>query len=152
MKILIEPRTWRFSMDRKPKWWNRNMRFGTWNVRCLYREDSLMTILKELSKKLVRISGNSGGQMRGQWCLTRNRIHIFYGKGMRQWIKCKLFFVHKIIISAVNRAEIVRDMVTYITLKEVTSVLLLFWTFVPLQRIKLMMWRCLLWWTETCVW
>jgi exonuclease III len=32
------------------KWWNKDMRFGTWNVRSLYRSGSLVTASKERSE------------------------------------------------------------------------------------------------------
>jgi hypothetical protein len=31
-KNLTEPRTWTDSLDIRPKLWNMDMRFGTWNV------------------------------------------------------------------------------------------------------------------------
>jgi hypothetical protein len=44
-----------------------DMSFGTWNFRSLYRVGSLITVLKELAKYKLDISGSAGGQRRGQW-------------------------------------------------------------------------------------
>jgi hypothetical protein len=40
-KILKRPRTWMDSLDKRPKRKKMDMRFGTWNVRSLYRAGSL---------------------------------------------------------------------------------------------------------------
>jgi hypothetical protein len=37
-------------MDKQPKRRNMDMRFGTWNIRSLYRAGSLMTVSRELSR------------------------------------------------------------------------------------------------------
>jgi hypothetical protein len=50
------------------------MTFGTWNVESLYREVSLMTFSRKVSKQL-RFSGGARGQMGGQW-------HLFLWKGV----------------------------------------------------------------------
>jgi hypothetical protein len=39
-------------MDKWPKWQNMDMRFGTWNIRTLYR-----AVLKELSKYKLGLVG-----------------------------------------------------------------------------------------------
>jgi hypothetical protein len=43
---FIEPWTWRDSLDKQPKTGNIDMRFGTWNVRSLYRAGSLVAVSK----------------------------------------------------------------------------------------------------------
>jgi hypothetical protein len=50
-----------------------------------------------------------------------------------------MFFVHKRIIWTVKRAEFVSDRMLYIILRGCWCEL--FWTFMPQQRMKLMMWR-----------
>jgi hypothetical protein len=49
-KNLTEPLISTDSLDKQPKLRNMDMRFGTWNVRSLYRTGSLMTISWELSR------------------------------------------------------------------------------------------------------
>ena len=43
------PRTWTGTLVR-PKQWKREMRFGTWNVRGLYRAGSLTAAARELAR------------------------------------------------------------------------------------------------------
>jgi hypothetical protein len=57
-----------------------NMRFGTWNIRSLYRVGSLMTVEGTVQIK-VRFSGSKGGQMGEQWHRTSRGIHISLRKG-----------------------------------------------------------------------
>jgi exonuclease III len=47
----------RFGMDKRPKLRKIDMRFGTWNVRSLYRAGSLMTVAKEISKYKLDLLG-----------------------------------------------------------------------------------------------
>jgi hypothetical protein len=49
-KRINEPRTWTDYLDKRPKRRNMDMRFGTWNIRIMYRVGSLMTVSRELSK------------------------------------------------------------------------------------------------------
>jgi hypothetical protein len=41
MKILKKPRTWTDSLNKRPRRKKMDMRFGTWNVRSMYRAWSL---------------------------------------------------------------------------------------------------------------
>jgi hypothetical protein len=47
----------------QPKHWKMDMRFGTWNIRSLYRSGSLKTVARELGMYKLRHSGCTGGQM-----------------------------------------------------------------------------------------
>jgi hypothetical protein len=91
-----------------------DIRFGMWNVRNLYRADSLVTVAKEISK-YVRFSGNTGGQM-GQTKLA-GKYTFFYGKGNDNHDLCTRFFVHKRIMSAFKRIEFVSDRMSYFILR-----------------------------------
>ena len=51
-----KPRTWTDTLVR-PKKRKRNMRFGTWNVRSLYRPGSITTAAKELSSYKLDLVG-----------------------------------------------------------------------------------------------
>jgi exonuclease III len=44
-------------MDKQPTQWNIDMRFGTWNVRNLYRVSSLITVSRKLSKYKLDVVG-----------------------------------------------------------------------------------------------
>jgi hypothetical protein len=56
-KTSKEPRTWTHSLDKQPKLWNMDMRFGTWKVRSLCRAGSLKTVLRELARYKVDLVG-----------------------------------------------------------------------------------------------
>jgi hypothetical protein len=45
------------SLDKRPKLRKLDMRFGTWNVRSLYRAGSLITVAKEISKYKLDLVG-----------------------------------------------------------------------------------------------
>jgi hypothetical protein len=45
------------SLDKRPKLKKLDMRFGTWNVRSLYRAGSLMAVAKEISKYKLDLVG-----------------------------------------------------------------------------------------------
>jgi hypothetical protein len=57
MKVIKKPRTCTDSLDKKPRRWNTDMRFGLWNVRSLYRVGSLMDISWELSRYQLDLVG-----------------------------------------------------------------------------------------------
>jgi hypothetical protein len=57
MKRINEPQTWMDFLDKGPKQRNMDMRFGTWNVRSLYRVGSLMTVSRELSRYRLDLVG-----------------------------------------------------------------------------------------------
>jgi hypothetical protein len=59
-KNLTEPRTWTDSLDTRRKLQNRDMRFGTRNVRSLYRVGSLMTVSRELARYELDLVGARG--------------------------------------------------------------------------------------------
>jgi hypothetical protein len=48
-KSYEDPRIWTDYMDKRPKRWSMDMRFGTWNVN-LFRAGSLMIVSRELSR------------------------------------------------------------------------------------------------------
>jgi hypothetical protein len=57
MKNLTEPRAWTDSLDKRPKLRDMDMRFGTWNVRRLYRAGSLLTVSRELARYKLDLVG-----------------------------------------------------------------------------------------------
>jgi hypothetical protein len=84
------------------------MKFGTWNIRRLYKASSIMTVLRELSR--YRSDGRAVG-LRQQ-----ENTHFYMERGRRTMIGYR-FFVHKRIISAVMRVEFASDRISYIVLK-----------------------------------
>jgi len=73
------PRVWTDSLV-QPKQWKGDMRFGTWNIRRLYRSGSLTTVARELARYKLDFVGvwEEVGQ-RGK-CKSRG-LYFFYGKG-----------------------------------------------------------------------
>jgi hypothetical protein len=46
-----------YSSDKRPKRKKMDMRFGTWNVRCMYRVGSLRVVVEEISKYKLDLVG-----------------------------------------------------------------------------------------------
>jgi hypothetical protein len=94
-----------------------DMRFGTWNIRSLYRSGSLQTVSGELTKyKLdsvgVKVRWDKGSTE------PANDYTFFYGKGNADHHLGTGFFKHKsIIISAIKKVEFESDRMSYITLR-----------------------------------
>jgi hypothetical protein len=102
-------------LDKRPKRWNMDIRFGLWNVRSLYRAGSLMTVLRELSR-YVRVSGSTGNKMGRRWPTNLlENTHFSTERGMR--IMNYVQVVHKRIISAGKRVAFFSDRMLYIVLR-----------------------------------
>jgi exonuclease III len=92
-----------------------DMRFGTWNVRSIYRAGSLRTVAEEVSKYNLDLVGvqvrwdGGGTEPAGQYT-------FFYGKRNQNHELGTGFFVHMWITSAFKRVEFVSDRTSYIIL------------------------------------
>ena len=89
------------------------MRFGTQNVRSLYRSGSLTTVARETARhKLdsmgVQVRWDKGGTL---------RLYFFLQKGNKNHQSGTGCFGRHIIVSAVKRIEIISDRMSYITLR-----------------------------------
>jgi exonuclease III len=94
-----------------------DMRFGTWNVRNLYRSGSLKTVARELGKYKLDLMGvqevrwDKGGTERAE------EYTLFYGAGNVDHQLGTGFLCNKKILPAVRRVEFVSDRMTYIILR-----------------------------------
>jgi hypothetical protein len=94
-----------------------DMRFGTWNIRSLYRIGSLKTVARELGKYKLEFFGvqevgwEKGGTERAE------DYTFFSGQGNGDHQLGTGFSVHKRIVSAVRRVEFISDRMSCIILR-----------------------------------
>jgi exonuclease III len=94
-----------------------DMRFGTWNVRSLYRVGSLKTVARELGWYKLDLVGvqevrwEKGGTERAE------DYTFFYGQGNGNHQLGTGFFVQKRIVSAVRRVEFISERMSYVILR-----------------------------------
>jgi hypothetical protein len=92
-------------------------RFGTWNVRSLYRAGSLRTVAEERSKYKLDLLGVQEVRWGGGCTEPAGEYTFFYGKGNENHELGAGFSIHKRITSAVKRVELVSDRMSYIMLE-----------------------------------
>jgi exonuclease III len=59
----------------------KDMRFGTWNVRSLYRVGAIKSVVRELEKYKLDLVGVQEVRWEGEGYQTVDSYTFFYGKG-----------------------------------------------------------------------
>ena len=94
-----------------------DMRFGTWNVRSLYRAGALGLVTSELDRCRMDLVGVQEVRWEGSGTLESANYTLFYGEGNANHQLGHGCFIHRRIRSAVKKVESISDRVSCITLK-----------------------------------
>jgi exonuclease III len=94
-----------------------DMRFGTWNVRSMYRAGSLRTVAEEISNYKLDLVGVQEVRWGGGGTEPADEYTFFCGNGNEYHELGTGFFVHEKIISAVKWVEFVSDRMSCIILR-----------------------------------
>jgi len=89
----------------RPKQRKRDMRFGTWNVRSLYRAGSLTAAARELARYKVDLVGVQEVRWDKGGTVIEGDYNFMYGRGNENHKLGTGFCVHHIIAPAVKRVQ-----------------------------------------------
>jgi hypothetical protein len=92
-------------------------RFGTWNIRRMYRASLLWTVAKVISIYKLDLVGAQEVRWDRDGTKPAEKYTFFYGKGNENHELGAGCLVHKRIRSAVKRVEFVSDRMSYVILR-----------------------------------
>jgi len=93
------------------------MRFGTWEVRSLYRVGSLTAAARELARCKLGLEGVQEVSWEKRGKVRTGDYNFFFRKGNEDHQLGRGFFVRDRTVSAVKRVEFVSDRMSYIVLR-----------------------------------
>ena len=93
------------------------MRFGTWNIKSLYRAASLTAVVLELARCKLDLVGVQEVRREKGSTVRAGDYSFLYGTGNEIHQLGRGFFVHHRIVSAVKREDFVSDRLSYIDLR-----------------------------------
>ena len=100
-----------------PKKRIRDMRFGTWNVRSLYRAGSLTAAARELARYKLNLVGVQQIRWDTEGTVRVGDYNFLYGKGSENHQEGTGLSVQHRIVPAVKRVKFVSDRVSYTVLR-----------------------------------
>ena len=93
------------------------MRFGTWNVRSLYRAGSFIVAARELARYKLDLVSVQEVRWDREGTVRAGGYNFFYGRGNENHQLGTGFIVDHRIVSAVKSVDFVSDRVSYIVLR-----------------------------------
>jgi hypothetical protein len=101
----------------RPKQRKRDIRFGTWNVRSLFRAGSFTAAAREVARYKLDLVDVQDVRWDREGTGGAGDYKSFHGKGNKDHQLGTDFFVHHRTVSAVKKVEFVSDRVSYIVLR-----------------------------------
>jgi hypothetical protein len=94
---MKQPQTWMDSLDKRPKRRNMDMRFGTWNVRSLYRASICVSMnLRGATKREITSEDENGDLAYSHNILNRWKNYLSHLLNARNVSDVRQIVVHRL--------------------------------------------------------